>query len=362
MKRSVIWVAGVVLLAGCQQAVEAPVAPMTVLVRTAAVSPLAAESVLAGEVRARHEADLSFQVGGKLLERRVDVGSLVRKGEVLARLDPTDVNLALRAARAAQAAAQADLALARAELERARGLRERNFISASALETRQAALAAAQARFDQTRAQAQVSGNQADYAVLMADADGVVTAALAEVGQVLGPGQGVVRVARRGEREILIHVPEGRRNGVSLGAEVEVRPWADGARRYPGKVRELAPAADPLTRTFAARVSVAGGDDALPLGGTAVVVFVGPDREGILLPLPALTRQGGHPVVWVVDGQGVVNPRAVEVAAYRADGVVVQAGLAAGEQVVVAGVHKLVPGQTVRSVGESAPVVLDVMR
>jgi membrane fusion protein, multidrug efflux system len=361
--KRMIWVLPVAAVAAaCSRSPEPEAPPRPVLVRSVGEGAVGSLALLSGEVRARHEADLAFRLGGKVVERRVDVGAVVRKGQVLARLDPQDVELAAAAARAAVAAAESDLTLARVEYERARDLRARNFISGSVLDARTAALQAAQARFAQARAQAAVAGNQTGYASLLADGDGVVTAVLAEPGQVVGAGQAVLSVARLGEREILLHLPESRRRQVTVGTAAEIRPWADSARRYVGRVREVAPAADATTRTYAVRVSVVGADESLPLGATAVALFAGEAVGQVLLPLPAVTRQGEDASVWVVDGDGVVQPRPVEVVAFREDGVLVKGGLAAAERVVVAGVHTLVPGQKVRVVDERAPVALDVKR
>lgn len=361
--RSAIWMlAGALLLAACGEAPEPPAPLRSVLVKRVEPAELGAPSVLTGEVRARHEADLAFRVGGKMVERRVDVGGLVTRGQLLARLDPRDVELAAVAAQAAVAAAESDLGLARLEYDRARDLRARNFVSGSVLDARTATLRAAEARLAQARAQASAASNQAAYASLAADAAGVVTAVLAEPGQVVGAGQTVLRVARSGEREVLVYLPESRRRELTEGATVEVRPWAEASRSYSGKVREVAPAADAVTRTYALRVGVPGADEALPLGATAVVVFAGRPGGRLLLPLPAVTRHGDAASVWVVDGDGRVQPRPVVVASYRDDGVVVRSGLAANDQVVVAGAHTLEPGQQVRVVDERAPVALDVKR
>lgn len=352
----------ILLVAACGRAPEPEASPRAVLVRAVGRGAEGTLAVLTGEVRARHEAELAFRVGGKLVERRVDLGAAVGKGDLLARIDPRDVDLAAASAQAAVAAAESDRTLARVEFDRARALRDRNFISGSVLDSRATTLKAAEARLAQARAEAAVAGNQAAYANLTADADGVVTAVLAEPGQVLGAGQAALRVARKGEREILIFVPESRRRQVAVGTPAEVRPWAEAGRRYPGRVREVAAAADATTRTYAVRVSVPGADEALPLGATAVVLFPGQAAGQMLLPLPAVTRQGEVASVWVVDGEGLAHPRPVEVAAFREDGVLVKGGLEPGERVVVAGVHTLVPGQRVRVVDERAPVALDVKR
>jgi RND family efflux transporter MFP subunit len=177
----------------------------------------------------------------------------------------------------------------------------------------------------------------------------------------------VLRLARPDEREVLIHVPEGRAAGLVPGSAAQVRPWAAPEREYAGRVREVAPAADAATRTHAVRVAVPGADTALALGASASVAFAAAQAEapGVLLPLPAVTRQPGQAdagTVWVVGEDAAVKPLAVELGAWREDGVVVRAGLPAQARVVVAGVHKLIEGMRVRAVEEGAPVLLDVRR
>lgn len=354
---------GAVLLAACAEPQKEAPPPRAVLVREigAGTAP-AGLNVYTGEVRPRIEADLAFRIGGKVIERRVDVGAEVKRGDVLARLDPQDVQLAARAATAQVAAAKADVALAQAEYERTKELRQRNFISDSALDSRRTALEAATAKLRQARAQAASAANQTDYASLVADRDGVVTAALAEAGQVVAAGQPVFRVARPGEREVLIYVPEGRVGALAPGTPAQVRPWAAPGRDYAGRVREVAPAADPATRTYAVRVSVPKADAALPLGATASVAFADPSLAQAVLPLPAVTRIEGRATVWVVDDASRVQPVTVVVGAYREDGAVIESGLPARARVVVAGVQKLVPGERVRPVAQDAPVALDVGR
>ena len=256
--------AGLFLLAACSAPAPQTPPPPAVLVRSVdAASAPPAVQVYAGEVRARIESDLGFRIGGKLVERLVDVGADVAAGAPLALLDAQDVRLAQASAQAAAAAAESDLALARSEFVRARDLQARNFVSSSVLDARRSALQAAEARLRQARAQAEVAANQAGYARLEAPAAGVVTAVLAEPGQVVGAGQAVLRLARPDEREVLIHVPEGRATGLVPGSAAQVRPWAAPEREYAGRVREVAPAADAATRTHAVRVAVPGADAAL---------------------------------------------------------------------------------------------------
>lgn len=360
--------AGLFLLAACSAPAPQTPPPPAVLVRSvdAAGAPPAVQ-VYAGEVRARIESDLGFRIGGKLVERLVDVGAEVAAGAPLALLDAQDVRLAQASAQAAAAAAESDLALARSEFARARDLQARNFVSSSVLDARRTALQAAEARLRQARAQAEVAANQAGYARLEAPAAGVVTGVLAEPGQVVGAGQAVLRLARPDEREVLIHVPEGRAAGLVPGSAAQVRPWAAPEREYAGRVREVAPAADATTRTHAVRVAVPGADATLALGASASVAFAAAQDEavGVLLPLPAVTRSPGQAdagTVWVVGEDELVRPLAVELGAWREDGVVVRSGLPAQARVVVAGVHKLIEGMRVRAVEEGAPVRLDVRR
>ena len=342
MKSRGMAIVAALAVAACAPPVTDVSGPRAVLVRTvAAGGGGVAVQVYTGEVRARYETDLAFRIGGKVIERRVDVGATVRRGQVLARLDPQDAKLAVAAAAAQVAAAEADAVLARAELERAQGLRAQGFISASALDARKTSLEAAQARLRQAR---------------------VVTAVAVEVGQVLAAGQSVLRVARPGEREVLVHVPESRLREVAVGAAVHVRSWSAPEREFVGRVREVAPAADAATRTYAVRVAVAQADDALPLGSTASVAVAQAASGQTLLPLSAVGRIDAQPVVWVVGDDDTVRPLAVEVEAFREDGVVVRAGLPAQVRIVVAGIHRLVAGETVRAIAEGAPVALDVQR
>ena len=343
-------------LAGCakEKAAEAPVRPVLALqVRAGAAE---ARDVYAGEVRARHEADVGFRVGGKLVARYVDAGARVHKGQVLARLDPQDARLAATAARAHLAAAQSDYALAQADLARHRDLLEKRFISASAFDAKQNAYNAAAGRLEQARAQAAISGNQESYTTLTADADGVVVSVAAEPAQVLAPGQAVLRLARAGEKEIVIHAPESQVARFKVGQEVGVSLWTDPARQFAGSVREVAGGADPVTRTYLVRVAAPAAPEGARLGMSANVhLRTAPGGAAIVVPLAALTRGSGEPAVWVLDqATQRVEPRAVTVAQYREDGAAISAGLADGEWIVAAGVHKLRPGQPVR-IAQAAP-------
>jgi RND family efflux transporter MFP subunit len=292
-----------------------------------------AAATYSGEVRARHETTLAFRVGGKLVERQVDVGAVVKPGQTLARLDPAD--LALQATQA-----EAQRALAEADAKRYRDLRAKNFISQSALDARETTLQTA-------NAQAALARNQSAYAVLKADKAGAIAQVLAEPGQVVAPGQGVFRLAEAGEVEVAISVPESRLAGLKPGVPAEIAFWAD---RQPlrGRLRELSPVADAATRTYAARVSLIDADPAVALGMTATVRFLLGGTAALVVPPSAIFQQGSQPAVWVVGDDDRLTLRAVTVGAYQDGGTIVAAGLKVGERIVAAGVHKLSAGEKVR--------------
>lgn len=342
-------------LAGCAEKAPPAPAPRAVVAQIVGAAPATAAHVYSGEVRARYENDLAFRVGGKVVARHVEVGAAVKKGEVLARLDPQDAQLNVDAARSALAGAEADHALAKAEVERYRDLFARRFVSQAVLDARETAFNTTRARLEQARAQAMVAANQSSYTALVAEADGVVTAVALEPGQVVAGGQPVLRFARPTEKEVLISVPETRLEALKRAPSVLVAVPATGERPIPGRVREVAPNADPATRTFAVRIAIPAAGPAVQLGMTATVALG--DRgedEALRVPLAAVTEAGGQAVVWVVDpATTTVHPRAVAIAAYREDGATVSAGLRPGEIVVSAGAHKLRPGEPVRVLSEA---------
>lgn len=342
-------------LAACDKPVEAPVPPRPALVVMAGAQSSPTAMGMVGEVRPRYESAQGFRIAGKVIERLVENGAVVRKGQVLARLDPADMSLAAQAAQADVRAAEADRALAAAELNRQKQLYERKFISHSALDIHEAQYQSAEARVKQARAQAVVSGNQSRYTALLADRDGVVTDIRAEPGQVVDAGMVIARIADPGQMEVVVSVPESRMDGVAIGAPVVVRLWAKREKTYQGTVREVAPAADTMTRTFLTRVAITDADDQVRWGMTAGVRFVGNQAQALLVPSTALTERDGQSTLWIVDpGSSQVQPRTVERGAFREDGVLITRGLSTGEQVVAAGVHALVPGQVVRPVENGA--------
>ncbi|GAP35599.1 efflux RND transporter periplasmic adaptor subunit [Piscinibacter sakaiensis] len=312
----------------------------------------------AAEIRARTETRLSFRVGGKLVERRVDLGDRVRAGQPVARLDPQDLRLGQDNARAALAAAEASLELAQADFRRYRDLRDQGFISFAELERRETTLKSAQAQQRQAQAQAAVQANQASYASLVADAAGVVTGIDAEPGAVLAAGAPVLRLALDGPRDVVFAVPEDKveqlRRAAAQPGALQVLPWGQGATPLPATLREIAAAADPVTRTFLAKADLgAAANAAVRLGQTATVRLRLPATGAALrLPLAALKEEQGRSIVWLVD-RASMTVRAQPVQLGGADGneVIVASGLQPGQWVVTAGVHVLRPGQKVTLYG-----------
>lgn len=315
------------------------------------VGGLSDVAVFAGDVKPRHEADLAFRIGGKIVERRVDIGAAVKKGQALARLDSADVALQAQAGEAAVAAARTEETFARAELERYENLYRQKFVSESALDQKRNAHNAAAARLAQAQANLAVNHNQTAYATLVAPDDGVITAINAEPGQVVSAAQPVMKLARTDEREVAIAVPESRIDELKRAQRLSVVLLANPQKPYGGRVREISPSVDPVTRTFSVRVAVPDGDAALGWGMTANVVAMsaGGTRDA-RVPLTSIYHQSdGKPAVWIYDLQAqTVALRAVDLGPYREDGVLVTRGLASGEWVVAAGVNKLQPGQAVR--------------
>lgn len=309
----------------------------------------------AAEIKARTETLLGFRVPGKLEARAVNNGDAVRAGQPLARLDPTDLQLGQAAARAAQVAAQTNLDQLEADLKRYRSLFDQGFIGAAELERRDAAVKGARAQLDQAKAQASAQGNQAAYAALTAPVAGVVTAVLAEPGQVLAAGTPVVRLAQDGPRDAVFSVPEDSVGAVRalLGKPqaLVLSLWGQ-AGTLPATVREVAAAADPVTRTFQVKADVGGA--AVRLGQTATVRLPGAGATSAFrLPLTAVWERGGQSQVWIFDrAAGQVRQQPVVVAGADGNWVLVAQGLKAGDEVVSAGTHVLTPGLKVRPYAE----------
>jgi membrane fusion protein, multidrug efflux system len=341
--------AATLALAACSKS-EAPREPVrAVKVVEVGTSAFQSSQEFSGEVRPRVESRLGFRVAGKIVRRQAELGQRVRAGQVLAQLDPQDYRLAAQAAQAQVAAASTNRDLAAADFKRYAQLRDQNFISGAELERRETTLKAAQAQLDQARAQLASQGNQARYTDLVADVSGVITAIEAEPGQVVTAGTPIVRIAQDGPRDVVFSVPEDKVGAVKAGSGVNVHLWA-GGQAVEGRVREVAASADPVTRTYPVKVSLAP-EAQPPLGATVYVTPSSLSHAGaqvIKLPTSALRKEGQGTAVWVLDKASMtLKSQPVQVATADGNEAVVASGLAPGMLVVSAGVHVLQNGQKV---------------
>lgn len=327
-------------------------------VRTLLVAPQTVDALTtyAGDVRARYESNLGFRVGGKVIARLVNVGDAVKPGQALAQLDPQDLQLSKKAQEAQLAGAAANFEQAKADLERFKQLLEQKFISPTEFDRHQTAFQVARAQYQQAKAQLDVGSNQAAYAVLKADKAGVVTAVTVEAGQVVAAGQPVIRVADPREKEVVINVPESRLSSFRKTGQFTVSLWSNPGVSYPASIREIAPEADAVTRTYTVRISIQAADEAVQLGMTANVAVANAGKPLLHLPLAALYQTGKQATVWVVDEKTLtVKQQPVEVARFDGNGVVLSSGLRGGERIVTAGVTRLINGQKVRLLEDVAP-------
>jgi multidrug efflux system membrane fusion protein len=342
-------VAATLLLSACNHAVRPAAAPKPVIaVRLDATSSTPAEEYT-GAVHARYEAALAFRVPGKVVARYVTLGETVRRGQLLARLDGTDAVLQRDSARAALAAAESNLHTAQEDLARYARLVKMGAVSRSAYDHQQDQTAASLASYQQAQHQYELRQNQLRYTELRADHDGVITAVDAEVGQVVAAGQTVMSLAWSDGREVYIDVPENRIGDFSGAEHIRVSLWGTD-QSYSGTVREKAAAPDPATRTFLVKVAILGAGPQVRLGMTAnVKVQDAADPTELLIPMTALYHRGAQPAVWVVDpGTQTLALAPVHVDRYTDRGVVIGAGLAPGEEVVLKGVNELHQGERVR--------------
>lgn len=337
MKITPLFAALVFALCACSKE-SAPPAAVERPALTLVVGSVAGDGthVYSGEIRARHEISLGFRVGGKISQRLVDAGAVVKAGQVLAKLDSADEGLQA-------SSADAQLQLAKDEVARYRELRAKNFVSQSALDAKEATLKS-------LSAQAGLAHNQSGYTTLVAEKSGVVMATLAEVGQVLSAGQPVIKLAQEGEREVAVAIPESQFSSLKIGMPAEVTLWNDENTKLSGRLRELSPAADAGSRTYAARVTLP--TTSIPLGMTAQVSFSAKNSAAgnFIVPLSAIFQQGDKAAVWIVAADHSVSLRTVQVANYRDDSAMISGGIKAGERIVSAGVHKLVAGEKIHAI------------
>ena len=351
-----------ILLTACSQhqaAEEAPRPVRTVELRYGNATEM---SRYAGTIRARHEVDQAFRVGGKVKERRVEVGQTVRAGDVLAVLDDTDYRLAEQAAREQLIAAKAKAEQAEADRKRLQALKTDGSVSASDDEDAQSGATVSEASAEAETRQLDLAQNRLRYTVLRASQSGVVTAVRFEVGQVVAEGLPVVSIAGEGEPEIVTDVPE---DHLQTFKASRYKAWLASApdQVFEVSLRELSPQAAPQTRTFRARLKPVTPRP-LPLGATATLVVErrAADAPAAVVPAAAITQNHGEPAVWVVrrtgtEPAGTVELAAVQVHGYRNDEALVS-GPPAGALVVTAGVQKMAPGLKV-ALAAAAPAVVD---
>ncbi|CUI02665.1 Probable Co/Zn/Cd efflux system membrane fusion protein [Janthinobacterium sp. CG23_2] len=310
-----------------------------------------------GTVAARVQSDLGFRVSGKVLERLVDLGQIVKRGQVLMRIDPVDLKLSANAQQEAVAAARARARQTADEEARYRDLLGTGAISASAYDQVKAAADAAKAQLNAAESQAEVARNASRYGNLMADVDGVVVETLAEPGQVVGAGQVVLRVAHAGKREAVIQLPETLRP--APGSTAQATLFGQDGASIAATLRQLSSSADRQTRTFEARYVLDGALADAPLGSTVAIRI--PDgstagQTGWSVPIGALFDQGRGAGVWIIQGDPAkVSWRPVTVQRISDDSARVAGQLRQGDRVVALGAHLLHEGQQVRLAGQPAP-------
>ncbi|MEW6121226.1 MAG: efflux RND transporter periplasmic adaptor subunit [Pseudomonadota bacterium] len=351
--RSVAVLGAVLLIAGCGEQ-KAPEPPGPRPVRTIVTSSRAVSDsvLLTGAVEAQNQASYGFRIGGRILDRLVNVGDTVAPNQVLARLDPQDEQNAVRSAQAALSAAEATVNQTRGQYERQRQLLDRGFTPRAQYEQAEQAFLNARSQLEDATARLRMAEDRLGFTELRADSAGVVTQRRAEAGEVVQAGQPVIEIARQNGRDAVFDVPAPLLSALPPDPRVEVTLASDPAVKAMGRVREVAPQADPVTRSFRVRVGLIDAPEAMRLGVTVlgrVVVDTGPVIE---VPASALTRLNDKPAVWVVDPKTeTVSLRNVDVLRYTPSSVAVSEGLKPSEIVVTAGVQALHPGQKVRLLG-----------
>jgi len=344
------------LLAGCDEA-KPPAEPgiRPVRAEVARVVSLRDFPLLVGEVKPHFESDLGFKVGGRVAWRLNHIGAAVKRGQVVARLDEQDQRNQLATAQADLASARASLAQAASEEKRQDTLRRDGWATQAryeaALQARDSAAAAVRA----AGARLKLSQDQLGYTELRAPADGVISAFGAEAGQVVAAGQMVLRLARLDHKDAVFAVAESRLSDLPPEAEVEIALLDDPSVRSGGTITEIAPSADPVTRTYAIKIALPDDSEALRLGMSVVGQVQTGARRVIALPASALFQQNGQPAVWVVDpATRSVALTPVGDTRVESGRVLIGSGLAEGALVVTAGVQTLVPGQRVRLLDDPA--------
>ena len=340
-------------VAGCERKTEAkPPVPRPVRTVTAAKGATGEVITLTGQISAENEVSLSFRIGGRILERLVNVGDRVQPDQVLARLDPQNELNGLRSAQAALSAAEGRVIETSNAFDRQKALLPQGFTTQALYDQAQQALRTAQSQLDNAEAQLQIAKDRVGYTELKAGVAGSVTGRFAEAGEVVQPGQPVYQVARQDGRDAVFNVPAQVIRAAPSNPKILVFLTDDPSIRAEGRVREIDPQADPITRTFRVRVGLIDPPPAMLLGATVTGRMEIETTPGVALPASALTRIDGKPAVWLVDPKTqTVALHNVQIARFDPGTVIVGQGLEGGEIVVTAGVQALHPGQKVRLLG-----------
>jgi RND family efflux transporter MFP subunit len=339
-------------LAGCEDKIAKAAKPVRpVLVASVHYEPESPERSFVGTIRPRVETDMGFRVSGKVAKRLVEVGQTVDVGQPLATLDEVDLKLQAEQAEAEKRAATGVLAQAGAAETRAKELKAKGWATEAQLDQAKASADEARARLNRGERSVELTRNSLSYATLVADTRGVVTATLIDAGQVVASGQTAIRLARFAEKEAVVAIPETLIGRAKQGT-ASVSLWSEPDKKYAAKLREIAPNADPATRTYLAKFSLPDAGDQVSLGMTATLTLADPATSKVArLPLSALFNQGGGPSLYVVEGSGdVVVLKPVVVKSYQTKDVLISSGVDEGAKVVVLGVQKLDPAEKVRVV------------
>nr|WP_061137039.1 efflux RND transporter periplasmic adaptor subunit [Caballeronia fortuita] len=345
-------------LVACKRHDAPAPAPRPVVAVAAQADGHASASSLPGQVQSRYSTPLSFRINGKILERRVRLGDSVKAGQVVARLDPADVEKNSASARAQLDAAEHQLVYAKQQLDRDRAQAAENLIAPAQLEQTQNAYASALAQRNQAQQQAALSADQLRYATLAADHPGVITAEQADTGQNVTAGQAVYTLAWSGDIDVICDVPEAALAAFAVGHEANVKLAALPGKTFKARVRELSPAADAQSRTWRAKLTLEAPTPEVRLGMTADIAFAAAnDAQGAFtIPSTALFHDNGHPAVWIVKQPGdALELRRVDVARYGERTVMLAGGVAEGERIVWQGVHTVSAGEKVRVVAPLHP-------
>ena len=344
------------ILAGCKEEAETA-APEIRPVRTVTVekSESGVPVVLTGRIEALDQASFGFRISGRMIERTVNVGDRVQAGQILARLEPHNEMNALRSAKANLTAAQAKHTQVSNHFERQERLLSQGWTTRANFDQAQRELTTAEAQVESAEAQLEAAHDLVSFTELKADAEGVVTAVGAEPGEVIQAGQMIARLARQGGRDAVFDVPAQVLRSAPADPLINVRLTDDASVSTVGRVREVAPQADPVTRTFQVRVGLTDPPEAMRLGATATGIMNVDAAQVIEIPASALTQFNGQPAVWIVDPTSLtVATRNVEVLRFDPATVTVSQGLDKGDIVVTAGVQALRPGQKVRLLGSES--------